>query len=474
MTMIKKKFYLAGSWIESTEKLEVFSPYDGTLIGVTSMADRSHLETAIEQGVLIKHKLKQWPSHARYETLMRLVGLMKENKEYLADIISQETAKPITYALGETERAIQTFIIAAEESRRISGEQMLLDWTPAGNRKEGIIKYFPIGLVAGIAPFNFPLNLACHKLAPAIATGCPIILKPAGRTPLSVLALAELIDKAGVPHGAVSILPMDRETGDQLVTDPRFALLSFTGSPEVGWDMKNRAGKKRVVLELGGNAGVIISSSANIGLAVSKCVTGAFAFSGQVCIHTQRIYVQRTKFDHFIESFIKATAELKSGHPSDPETNISAVIDESNAIRVETWIKEAIHGGADLLYGGRRSGTFIEPTILTNTSSSMKVCYGEIFGPVVIIEPFDEFQEAIALINDSRYGLQAGVFTDALSEMNQAFDEIETGGVIINDVPTFRVDHMPYGGVKDSGTGREGIRFAMHDMLEQKILVKPF
>ncbi len=469
-----RKFYLAGSWVESTEKLEVFSPFDGSLVGVTSLANRSHLETAIEQGLLIKDKLRQWPSHARHETLMRLVALMKDNREYLAGIISKETAKPISYALGETDRAIQTFVIAAEESRRISGEQMLLDWTPAGNRKEGIIKYFPVGLVAAIAPFNFPLNLACHKLAPAIATGCPIILKPAGRTPLSVLALAELIDKAGVPHGSVSILPMDRETGDTLVTDPRFALLTFTGSPEVGWDMKNRAGKKRVVLELGGNAGVIVSSTANIGLAVSKCVPGAFAFSGQVCIHTQRIYVQRTKFDLFIESFTKATAELKAGDPLDSDTNISSIIDENNAIRVENWIKEAIHGGADLLFGGKRTGTFVEPTILTNTSSSMKVCYGEIFGPVVIIEPYDEFQEAIALINDSRYGLQAGVFTDSLSEMNQAFDEIETGGVIINDVPTFRVDHMPYGGVKDSGIGREGIRFAMHDMLEQKILVKPF
>ncbi|MBU2650811.1 MAG: aldehyde dehydrogenase family protein, partial [Bacteroidetes bacterium] len=347
-----------------------------------------------------------------------------------------------------------------------------IDWTPAGTGKEGIVGYFPIGLVAGISPFNFPLNLAVHKIAPAIAAGCPIILKPSSNTPLSTLLLATIIDQTELPKGAVSILPMDRKTGNLMVTDERFKLLSFTGSPEVGWKMKEDAGKKKVILELGGNAGVIVSNSANLEKAVPKCVNGGFAYSGQVCIHTQRIYVQEDVFERFADMFVEQTRKLNAGDPENPETDISVMIDEENAKRVEVWVQEAIDDGAAILCGGKRKAAYFEPTVLTNTRFDMKVCSLEIFGPVVVIEKYRSFQDAVNEINKGRFGLQTGVFTNRIDEMNMAFHDLEVGGVIINDVPTFRVDHMPYGGVKDSGLGREGVKYAMMDMLEPKILVK--
>jgi glyceraldehyde-3-phosphate dehydrogenase (NADP+) len=326
--------------------------------------------------------------------------------------------------------------------------------------------------VAGISPFNFPLNLAVHKIAPAIASGCPIILKPSSSTPLSTLALARIIHRTALPAGAVSVLPMDRKTGNRLVTDDRFQLLTFTGSPEVGWKMKAQAGKKKVLLELGGNAGVIVSDSADLDLAIARCLVGGFAYSGQVCIHAQRIYVQADIFEAFASRFVEGAEKIRKGDPLDPETEISSMIDEENARRVEEWVAEATEGGAKVLTGGRRMGSYYPPTVLSKTRPEMKVCSLEVFGPVITLEPYQDFPEALAHINDSRYGLQAGVFTNRLDEMNAAFHELEVGGVIINDVPTFRVDHMPYGGIKDSGLGREGIRYAMTDMMEPRILVK--
>jgi glyceraldehyde-3-phosphate dehydrogenase (NADP+) len=286
------------------------------------------------------------------------------------------------------------------------------------------------------------------------------------------LILAEIIDTTALPKGAFSVLPMDRVAGNQLVTDERFAMLSFTGSPQVGWKMKNQAGRKKVVLELGGNAGVVVAPSANIDIAISKCVTGAFAYSGQVCIHTQRIFVHASIFDRFIERFVEKASKMKQGHPSDSNTDISAMIDEENAMRVEDWIKESVEQGARILYGGKREGCFVQPTILSNTKQDMKVCAMEVFGPVVVIEPYENFVDAINMTNSSEFGLQAGVFTNQIDEMNYAFTKLEVGGVIINDVPTFRVDHMPYGGVKNSGFGREGVKYAIHEMLEPKLLVK--
>ena len=468
------KIYCGGEFLETKTILEVRNPYDNALVATTWLAGKDTLELAIEKALNVEKECKELPSYLKYRILIDIVHKLTSRKRELAEILSLESAKPIKYALGELDRSIATFTIAAEESKRLPKEYMSLDWTPPGNRREGIVKYFPVGLSSGISPFNFPMNLAVHKIAPAIAAGCPMILKPSRSTPLSTLELAKVIDQTDLPKGAVSILPMDRESGNQLVTDERFKLLTFTGSPDVGWKMKAQAGKKKTVLELGGNAGAIITLTAAFDMAIKRCLMGAFSYSGQVCIHLQRIYVHEKIFGKFTEKFLEVTSKLKAGHPTDQNTDISAMIDEENAIRVENWVNEAVEQGAKLLTGGKRNVTYFEPTILTNTNDKMKVSYLEVFGPVVTVEPYKNFEDAVREVNNSRYGLQAGVFTNDISEMDYAFDELEVGGVILNDVPTFRVDNMPYGGIKDSGMGREGVKYAIYDMLETKVLVKPF
>lgn len=465
--------YSAGRFIEGDKILEVVNPYTGHAFASTWRADLSHLESSIEAALNTGDKLKQIPSYERAAILSDIADGIMQNADEFAELITCEAGKPVRYANGEVLRAAQVFRIAAEETKRLPKEYISLDWTPAGTRKEGLVKYFPVGPVAAIAPFNFPLNLAVHKVAPAIAAGCPVVLKPASSTPLSALLLAQLIDQTQLPKGAFSVLPLDRTAGNSMVTDERFKLLTFTGSPEVGWKMKRNAGKKKVVLELGGNAGLIITETADFDDAADKAVTGAYSYSGQVCIHTQRIFVKNKIYNLFIDRFVERTLKLRDGDPLDPETEFSVMINEANAVRVEQWVNEAVNQGAKVLCGGTRRGTLFEPTVLTNTKEEMKVCALEVFGPVVTIEPYSDFRDAVSMINNSRYGLQAGVFTNKLDEMNSAFENIETGGVIINDVPTFRVDHMPYGGVKESGLGREGVKYAIHDMLEPRILVKP-
>jgi len=470
--MIDNKIYIAGGFVSTNQKLEVLNPFDNSIVGTTYLAGDKELDSAIEKASEIKNQLRDSSSHFRYKILMDIAFAIKAKKEDLAIILANEAGKPLTYALGEVDRAVQVFIIAAEECKRLPKEYFSIDWTPAGEGKEGLIKYFPIGVIAGIAPFNFPLNLAVHKIAPAIASGNPIILKPARSTPLSVLELAKIIDKTDLPKGALSVLPMDREAGNQLVTDERINMLSFTGSPAVGWKMKSNAGKKKVALELGGNAGVIVSESSDLNLSVKKCLVGGFAYSGQVCIHVQRIYVHENVFSKFIDKFIEETGKLNYGAPNDSNTDISSMIDEENAIRVEQWVSEAVKEGAEILFGGKRNGSYFEPTIITNTKHQMKVCALEVFGPVVTIEKYTDYSDAIKFVNNSEFGLQAGVFTNNIKEMNQAFNELEVGGIIINDVPTFRVDHMPYGGIKNSGFGREGVKYSIHEMMEPKLLVK--
>ncbi len=466
------EIFVAGKFIKTSTELKVTNPYNGQLVATTFLAGQPELEMAISAAQAARKSMHNLPSFRRYEILMLIRNRLAERREEFGRLLMLESGKPIRYALGEIDRSIQTFTVAAEESKRLPKEYLSLDWTPAGEKKEGLVKYFPVGIVAGIAPFNFPLNLAVHKIAPAIAAGCPIILKPSSVTPLSTLLLAQIISETGLPEGSVSILPMDRTTGNSLVTDPRIALLSFTGSPEVGWKMKAGAGKKKVVLELGGNAGVIVSRSTDIGLALSKCLVGAFSYSGQVCIHTQRIYIHQEIFPEFINRFADLVKGIKTGDPASAETEFSSMIDEANALRVENWVNEALDGGARLVCGGKREGTMYSPTVLTNTNASMNVCSSEVFGPVVTLEQFKDFESAVEQMNNTRFGLQAGVFTNDIQEMNRAFEALEVGGVIINDVPTFRVDHMPYGGIKDSGQGREGVKYAMMDMLEPRILVK--
>jgi len=466
------QIYCGGKFLKTENVLDVKNPHSGEVFAQTFLAAENELELAIVTAQQAQREMKELPSYKRFQILREISDTITKDRERLALLLCKESGKPMRYAIGEIDRAAQTFLVAAEESKRSPKEYMSLDWTKAGEGKEGIVNYFPIGIVAGIAPFNFPLNLAVHKIAPAIAAGCPIILKPASSTPLSTLELAKIIDKTDLPKGAVSILPMNRKAGNQLVTDERFALLSFTGSPEVGWEMKKNAGKKKVVLELGGNAGVIVTKSADIDAAIKKCLVGGFSYSGQICIHAQRIFIGRTIFDKFSKQFCEGASKLTIGDPAEASTEMAAMIDEDNAKRVEAWVDEAIKAGAKVLLGGKRKGTFYPATVLTETNRTMKVNCEEVFGPVVLLEPYDHFENAIAMINDTKFGLQAGVFTNEISEMDKAFTEIEVGGVILNDVPTFRVDHMPYGGIKESGLGREGIKYAMMDMMEAKILVK--
>lgn len=466
------EIYCAGKFITTSVKHIVTNPYDGSEVAATFLAGEAELDQAITAAEDIAEELRDNASYARYNILKQISEELFLLRQQFAELITLESGKPIRYALGEVDRSIQTFTVAAEESRRLPKEYLSIDWTPAGEGKEGLVKYFPVGIVAGIVPFNFPLNLAVHKIAPAIAAGCPIILKPSSLTPLSTLMLAQIIDHTILPKGVVSILPMNRETGNKLVTDERISLLSFTGSPEVGWKMKREGGKKKVVLELGGNAGVIVSHGADMEAAVTKCVAGGFSYSGQVCIHTQRIYVLKNLFESFAERFVEKVKLLKEGNPIDPATDMAGMIDKANAERVENWINDAVKQGARILAGGKRENCFIQPTVLTNTKDDMAVCAAEVFGPVVVIEPVDSFEEAISRINSGRFGLQAGVFTDSINEMNLAFNQLQVGGVIINDVPTFRVDHMPYGGIKDSGLGREGVKYAILDMMEPRLLVK--
>lgn len=465
--------FLAGDLITTKDILPVFDKYENVVYANTYLADEKVLDYAIKKGLEAKTALKNLSSLEKYEILFEIYSKIKTDRMHLAEVLCIESAKPIKYALGEIERAAQTFLIAAEECKRLPKEYMSLDWTHNGKNKEGIINYFPIGLIAGISPFNFPLNLAVHKIAPAIAAGCPIILKPASSTPLSTLELAKIISETKLPKGALSVLPMTRETGNLLVTDERINLLSFTGSPAVGWEMKKQCGKKKMVLELGGNAGVIITGSADINVTIEKSIIGAFAYSGQICIHAQRFFVHESVFDKFKKSMVQLAKKLNFGNPLKQDTDISDMIDETNAIRVENWINEAKNLGATLLCGGKRTGKFVEPTILTDTNNSMKVYKEEVFGPVICIESYSgSIANAIKKINDSKFGLQCGVFTDSVEELDLCFKEIEVGGIIHNDVPTIRFDQMPYGGVKDSGLGREGVKYAIQDMLEARVLVK--
>ena len=351
------------------------------------------------------------------------------------------------------------------------GEVIPLDLMASSRGRLGITRRFPIGPVAAISPFNFPLNLAAHKLSPAIAAGCSVVLKPPSKDPLTMLTVGEIIAEAGLPEGAVSILPMSRELGDRMVADERFKLLTFTGSPSVGWRMKERAGKKKVVLELGGNAGVIIDKTADLDWAVKRCLVGAFTYAGQVCISVQRMVIHEAIWDEFMTRFVAGAEQLKLGDPLDPQTDLGPMVDATAAGRTQRWVDEAVALGGKLRLGGHANGTFFPPTILTDTPVTAAVCSNEAFAPLVVAFPFRDFSDAIRQVNDSSFGLQTGVFTNDLANSWTAFNELEVGGVIVNDVPTYRIDHMPYGGVKDSGLGREGLRWAIEDMTEIRIMV---
>lgn len=464
-------FYLAGQWLTSPQMIDVISPYDQRVIGRVSLAEPEHLEAAIQAAVQAFSMTRKLAGYERQAALAKIAAELTVRAEEFAQCICAESGKPIRTARGEVGRACFTFQYAAEEATRLQGDLLPLDAKPVSAHRMGLLRRFPRGPVAAITPFNFPLNLVAHKIAPAMAAGCSIVLKPALETPMVAMMLADVIARSGYPKEAISILPMSNETAAPLVEDERFKLLTFTGSSTVGWALQARAGKKKVVLELGGNAGCIVHSDADLEHAAARGITGGFAFAGQSCISVQRILVERSIFDSFAEKFTAAAQKLRTGDPFEERTDVGPMIRRDDAERAEKWIAEAVADGARVLCGGNRSGSMLAPTVLTGTRENQRVNCEEIFAPVVTLEPYDDFGEALAVVNRSRYGLQAGIFTRDIQRLLRAYDELEVGAVIAGDVPTFRIDHMPYGGVKDSGSGREGIRYAMEEMTEPKLLV---
>ncbi len=464
-------FFLNGNWVTHGRDVVVTSPYDHSVVAVVYEATRDDVEAAIESAVHSFTITRKMPSYQRAAILRKITEGITARREEFARTICQEAGKPIRTARIEVERAINTFQIAAEESTRIYGEYLPLDTLESTAGRWGLVRRFPLGPVFAITPFNFPLNLVAHKVAPAIAAGCPLILKPAPQTPVSSLLLAEIVAESGWPEGAFAVMPLSNENAALLVSDDRIKLLTFTGSAAVGWQLKSHAGKKRVTLELGGNAAVIVHSDAELTYAAHRCEAGGFSYAGQTCISVQRILVHRPVFDTFTDFLLQGVRKLKVGDPMQESTDVPPLIREQDAVRVSEWIEEAVKGGAKLLCGGGHKGSVVEPAVLTDTSPDMRVNCAEIFAPVVTVEPYEEFRDAVHQANNSPYGLQAGVMTRDAGLIQMAFDELDVGGVIVGDVPSFRVDQMPYGGIKDSGLGREGLRYSIEDMTERKLLV---
>jgi len=464
-------FFVDGKWREEGDLVEIKAPFDGEVIAQVFQGRREHAEAAIQAAVKAFGTTRRLPAFERQRVLRAIAEGIHERKAEFAQTLAREAGKPIKAARTEVERAIFTFTVAAEESTRIYGEYLPLDAQEFTAGRWGMVRRFPLGPIAGITPFNFPLNLVAHKVAPAIAAGCPIVLKPAPQTPLCALMLAEVAQQAGWPDGGLNVLPLANEEAGLLVSDERLKMISFTGSAAVGWQVKRNAGKKKVLLELGGNAGVIVHKDADLSYAAERCVAGGFSYAGQTCISVQRILVERSVFTPFTDFLLAGIRALKTGDPLDEASDLGPMIRESDAIRASEWIQEAVRGGAKLLCGGKRKGPILEPALLTGTRPEMKVNCQEIFAPVVTVEPYDNFEDAVRQLNHSPYGLQAGVFTNNAKLLFSAYEELEVGSVIAGDVPTFRIDSMPYGGVKDSGLGREGLRYAIEEMTEPRLLV---
>jgi len=463
--------YLGGEPVAPNHDLEVVDKYTGEVATRVSLADADTIDRAIGLAAAAAPAMAELPAYERQRVLAHCARRFEERAEELALALCIEAGKPIRDSRGEVSRLVDTFRVAAEESVRITGEVLPLDISPRAKGYTGMWKRVPIGPCSFISPFNFPLNLAAHKVAPALAVGCPFVLKPASLTPVGALIIGEVLAETGLPRGAFSILPARREGADRFTSDERLKLLSFTGSPAVGWDLKARAGKKKVVLELGGNAAVVVDADADLGDAVERIVFGAFYQSGQSCIGVQRILVHEQVYGDFRERLVAATRALSAGDPKREDTFIGPMISEQEAARLHGWIEEARRAGARVLCGGARQGTMLEATLLEDAPRDTAVVCQEAFGPVAVLSHFRDFDAALAEVNDSVFGLQAGVFTRDLYRAQRAWNRLEVGGVVIGDVPSWRVDHMPYGGVKDSGLGREGIRFAIEDMSEIRLLV---
>src|SRR5579871_625071 len=470
-TMIRTyPLLIDGAWKEAGEPLDVVSPATGAVVGRTYQADAATLEEAVQATVRAFEAMRKLPAYERAAILRKIADGISAQQEEIARLMALESGKPIRDCRIETARGAFTFAQAASEAERLGGEVIPLDLMASSKGRLGITRRVPVGPVLGISPFNFPLNLAAHKIAPAIAAGCSILLKPPSADPLTMLNVARIIAEAGVPAGAVNVVPTSRALGDKLVQDERFKLLTFTGSMDVGWRMKAMAGKKKIVLELGGNAAVIVDKDADQDFAAKRISTGAFSYAGQTCISVQRVYVHEAIADSFLAKLKANTEALKQGDPLEETTDVGPMIDEKALERTAQWVQEAVDAGATIITGGKREGHFFQPTILTNVKRESKVCSREVFAPIVDVFPFADFDEALKSVNDSDYGLQAGIFTQNLDHAFRAFNELEVGGVIINDISGYRINHMPYGGVKESGLGREGLKYAIEDMTELRLM----
>ena len=461
--------FIGGEWTGGEAYYELRSPYSGLKIAKIPSATVEDVDRAIASAELGAKKIKSLSSLERSLILERASNIFQEKREECARILADENAKPIKLARAEVQRTIETYKFAAEEAKRIYGETIPMDAALAGKNRLGFTLREPLGIVGAITPFNFPFNLVAHKIGPAIAAGNSIVLKPARQTPLSALKTAEIFEEAGLPKHVLNVVTGSGGViGDRIVQDDRVKMITFTGSEEVGRSIRQKAGLKRTTLELGSNAAVVIDSADDLDVVVKRCVEGSFSFSGQVCISIQRIYVRRGLFENFVSKFKVRAGQMKMGDPHDETTDISAMISTSELERIDAWIKEAKLEGAEVVYGGRVINNALIPTIIVNSTSKMTISCREAFAPIVNIIAYDEWNEAVDMVNDSTYGLQAGVYTSSVSKAIDAIHRFEVGGIIVNDIPSFRVDHMPYGGVKNSGTGREGIKYTIEEMTELK------
>ena len=462
--------YVGGEWIKSGDAIEVRSPFDAALIAVVHRAGAQEIESAITKAAAAFKDTRKLPVWKRAEVLEKISAGIAARREEFAQTIALEAGKPIRTARLEVDRAVFTFQVAAEESKRLYGEVVPLDWIPGTERREAQVRRVPLGPVVGISPFNFPLNLVAHKVAPALAAGDPIVLRPASQTPVSALKLAEIVSASGWPAGGFSVVPSTTQDAAPLIEDDRIRLLTFTGSPAVGWSLKTRAGRKRVTLELGGNAGVIVHRDADLAYAAERVAWGGFSFAGQSCISVQRVYIHADVYESFVRQLVARVRALQLGDPLAESTDVGPLIDQGAAERVEAWVAEARQQGAAVLTGGARTGNLWQPTVLADIQPQMRVSCQEVFAPLVGLYRYTDVRQAIAAVDEGDFGLQAGLFTNDLNVIKEAFDDIAVGGLMVNDVSTFRIDHMPYGGVKHSGFGREGLRYAMEEMSEMKLL----
>jgi glyceraldehyde-3-phosphate dehydrogenase (NADP+) len=469
--MESKPFLIGGEWRTTESTQAVRSPFSNETLARVSYASRADVEEAVALAASAAAEMRALPRYEVAESLRRLADYIQAHREDFARTIVNESGKPINASRGETDRAISTFTFAAEEARRFTGEKVPVDTQALGRNRIGWVERVPRGVIFGISPFNFPLNLVAHKVAPALASRNAIIVKPSPRTPLTALMLGEAFLTCGLPQAALQVVPMEIEEIDLLLVDELVAMISFTGSAEVGWKLRERAARKMVTLELGGNAPVIVDESADVAYSVERTAMAAFNYAGQVCISAQRILLHERIADDWTSRFVERAKGFRTGDPLNEATELSVMITEEAARRAESWVNEAVAAGAHLLCGGQRRGALLDATVLTDVHSEMRVCSEEVFAPIATIQTFNDFNDALTEANNTRYGLQAGVFTHDMQHAFRAAEFLEYGGVIINDSPAFRVDNMPYGGVKLSGAGREGVRYAMEEMTEPRMIV---